>query len=171
MDLDSAVGTWANFALVVGGASAALTGLLFVAVSLNAQRIAEHPALRASAGQTLVLFVVPLLSSMLLMVPGQPRWVIGTELTVLAVAAGLIFVVVGRNKTFNIDSTDNSTTARFLRVLDRSSPNLLTVVFLLASGITVLAGHGGGLYWLVPSAVVALVGGVMNAWLFLTRLI
>ena len=169
--MDLTVGAWGNFALVVGGASAALTGLLFVAVSLNAPRIAGHPALRASAGQTLVLFVVPLLSSILLMVPGQPRWVLGTELTVLAVLAGLVIVIVGRNKAVSADSTQNSATARFLRALDRSSPNLLTVVFLATSGITFSAGHGGGLYWLVPSAVVALVGGVMNAWLFLTRLI
>jgi hypothetical protein len=171
VNLDLTAGSWANFAVVVGGASAALTGLLFVAVSFNAQRIAGHPALRASAGQTLVLFVVPLLSSILLMVPGQPRWVIGTELTALAAIAGLIITIVGRNKTAGVDSNDNSTTARFLRALDRSSPNLLTIVFLAASGITVLAGHGGGLYWLVPSAVFALVGGVINAWLFLTRLI
>jgi modulator of FtsH protease len=168
--MDLTAGSWTNFALIVGGASAALTGLLFVAVSLNDQRIAEHLALRASAGQTLVLFVVPLLSSILLMVPGQPRWLLGTELTVLAVLAGLVLVIVGRNKNFNVDSTDNSATARFLRALDRSSPNLLTVAFLAAGGVTVLAGHGGGLYWLVPSTVVALVGGVMNAWLFLTRL-
>jgi hypothetical protein len=159
-----------NFALVVGGAGAALTGLLFVAVSFNVRRIAEHPALRASAGQTLVLFVVPLLSSILLMVPGQPRRVIGTELTVPAAIAGLILFIVGRNKTFDADNTDNATTGRFLRALDRSSPSLLTVAFLPASGVTVLAGHGGGLYRLVPSAVVSLVGGVMNAWLFLTRL-
>ena len=169
--MDPTVANWANFALVVGGASAALTGLLFVAVSLNAQRIAGQPALRASAGQTLVLFVVPLLSSILLMVPGQPRWVIGTELIVLAAVAGLVMVVVGRNKTVDVKSAENSASARFLRALDRSSPNLVTVVFLVTSGITVLAGHGGGLYWLVPSAVVALVGGVMKAWLFLTRLL
>ena len=170
--MDLAVGSWANFAVVVGGASAALTGLLFVAVSLNAQRISAHLGLRASAGQTLVLFVVPLISSILLMVPGQPRWVVGTELTVLAVLAGLTIVIVGRNKTFSASAKEsNSATARALRVLDRSSPNLLTVVFLLASGVTVLVGHGGGLYWLVPSAVIALVGGVMNAWLFLTRLV
>jgi len=28
---------------------------------------------------------------------------------------------------------------------------------------------GGGLYWLIP-AVASLVGGVVNAWLFLVRL-
>ncbi|MFC1405569.1 MULTISPECIES: hypothetical protein [Streptacidiphilus] len=167
---DLGVGDWGNFSLVVGGASAALTGLLFVAVSFNAPRIAEHPALRASAGQTLVLFVLPLLSSILLMVPGQPSWVLGLELTVLAAAAGTVLIVVGRDKAAGADRADHSATARFLRLLDHSSPNLLTVLFLLTGGATVLAGHGGGLYWLVPSAVVALVGGVINAWLFLTRL-
>ena len=35
---------WQGFAEVVGAASGALTGLLFVAVSLNATRIAGHLA-------------------------------------------------------------------------------------------------------------------------------
>lgn len=48
---------WQGFAEMIGAASGALTGLLFVAVSLNASRIAGHPGLRASAAQTLVLFV------------------------------------------------------------------------------------------------------------------
>lgn len=43
---------WQDFAEMTGGASAALTGLLFVAVSLNASRIAGHQGLRASAAQT-----------------------------------------------------------------------------------------------------------------------
>jgi len=29
------------------------------------------------------------------------------------------------------------------------------------------AGHGGGLYWVVPAVPFALVGGVLNAWFFL----
>jgi hypothetical protein len=36
-------------------------------------------------------------------------------------------------------------------------------------GITFLVTAGGGLYWLIPAAVVSLVGGVINAWLFLVR--
>jgi len=28
---------------------------------------------------------------------------------------------------------------------------------------------GGGLYWLIPATVASLVGGVVNAWLFLVR--
>jgi hypothetical protein len=32
---------------------------------------------------------------------------------------------------------------------------------------TFLVTAGGGLYWLIPAAVFSLVGGVINAWLFL----
>lgn len=37
------------------------------------------------------------------------------------------------------------------------------------AGVTFLVTAGGGLYWLIPAAVVSLVGGVINAWLFLVR--
>jgi len=61
---------WSNFAVITGSAASALTGLLFVAVSLNRDRVVKHPALRGQAGQTLVLFVLPLLLSVLLVLPG-----------------------------------------------------------------------------------------------------
>lgn len=37
------------------------------------------------------------------------------------------------------------------------------------AGVTCLLAAGGGLYWLIPAAVSSLVGGVINAWLFLIR--
>ena len=48
---------WSDFATIAGSASGALTGLLFVAVSINRDRVTAHPALRSQAGQTLVLFL------------------------------------------------------------------------------------------------------------------
>lgn len=38
---------WENFAVISGSAAGALTGLLFVAVSLNRDRIVGHAALRS----------------------------------------------------------------------------------------------------------------------------
>jgi hypothetical protein len=37
------------------------------------------------------------------------------------------------------------------------------------AGLTFLLKAGGGLYWLIPAAVTSLLGGVVNAWLFLVR--
>ena len=54
---------WENFAVISGSAAGALTGLLFVAVSLNRDRIVGDAALRSEAGQTLVLFLLALLLS------------------------------------------------------------------------------------------------------------
>jgi hypothetical protein len=90
---------WHDFALVTGGASGALTGLLFVAVSLNAGRIAGHHGLRASAAQTLVLFIVPLVMATVLLAPDQPDWVLGTELTAIGLAtAGMLRGLVHRQR-------------------------------------------------------------------------
>jgi hypothetical protein len=38
------------------------------------------------------------------------------------------------------------------------------------AGLTFLVKASGGLYWLIPAAVASLVGGVANAWLFLSKI-
>ena len=37
------------------------------------------------------------------------------------------------------------------------------------AGITTLLKAGGGLYWMIPAVLASLVGGVVNAWLFLIK--
>ena len=46
--------TWQNFYLMVGGAAAAPTGLLFVAMSIHAREIIAHPLLSNRAVGTLI---------------------------------------------------------------------------------------------------------------------
>jgi drug/metabolite transporter (DMT)-like permease len=55
------------------------------------------------------------------------------------------------------------------RYIERFSPNTITAVLVGVAGLTLLLRAGGGLYWLIPAAVASLVGGVVNAWLFLVR--
>jgi hypothetical protein len=35
--------------------------------------------------------------------------------------------------------------------------------------LTFLMKAGGGLYWLIPAVMASLLGGVVNAWLFLVK--
>jgi hypothetical protein len=52
---------WSDFSVAVVGAFAALTGLLFVAVSINLDQILAMGTLAGRALSTMILFVVPLL--------------------------------------------------------------------------------------------------------------
>ena len=37
------------------------------------------------------------------------------------------------------------------------------------AGLSFLLKGGGGLYWMIPAVLAGLIGGVINAWLFLVR--
>jgi hypothetical protein len=153
---------WEDFAEMTGGASAALTGLLFVAVSLNATRIAEHKALRASAGQTLVLFLTPLIVAAAVLAPGQADWVLGIELIAVALVAGSGLLIIGRSKQSAPDED-----RWLIELFDRREPSIVAMLLLLSSGATVAAGANSGLYLLLPAVLTGFTSGVLNAWYFL----
>lgn len=152
---------WDSFALMIGSASGALTGLLFAAVSFNRDYIAQRPALRASAAETLMLLVLPLVICALLLTPEQPAWALGTELIALAFAAAAFLWVAGRTQRTSAEPS------RLAALVDQRWTKITTTVFLLVGGVTHVAGHGGGLYWLVPTVLFALLVGIVNAWIFL----
>ena len=73
--------------------------------------------------------------------------------------------MVGRRKR----EAGGDSHSRLAQLLDVITPNMLTTVFVLTAGASVIAGDTNGLYLLLPAVVVALLGGVANAWLFLIR--
>ena len=153
---------WHDFATMIGSASGALTGLLFVAVSLNANRIAGHAGLRASAAQTLVLFITPLIVTAALLTPDQPGWVLGGELIAIGVVAGLVLLVNHPAKQALGDEEQ-----RLISIFNHPAPNVTAMLLVTASGVTVAAGQGAGLYLLFPASILVFVSGVLNAWFFL----
>ena len=81
--------SWENFAVIVGGAAAALLGLLFIAISIRVNLVAASTELRSRAAQILVLFGAVLVVAILLVVPEQPLPVLGAEFVVLALGLGV----------------------------------------------------------------------------------
>jgi modulator of FtsH protease len=154
-------GMWRDFGVTIGGLAGALTGLLFVAVSIKSDTLAKSRSLRSRAAQTLVLFMTSALAAIVLVAP-QPGDALGGELVALAVASGAVLVVLDRRGGHDHAS-------QVARYIERASPNAVTQVLFGVAGITFLITAGGGLYWLIPAAVSSLVGGVINAWLFLVH--
>jgi hypothetical protein len=157
------VESWDTFAVIVGGAAAALLGLLFIAISIRLNVFASNVEMRNRAGGTLTLFGIVLLLALLLAIPGQSRRVLGVEIVVLAVLGGLgLFVLnwrAGRNRGQQVIG----------RVLEMISPDTVTTVLLLVSGLLLVFRVTAGMYVLVAPVITAFVGGLTSAWLFMTR--
>ena len=152
---------WAGFGEALAAVAGALTGLLFVALSVKSDALAASGSLRARATQTLVLFVTSVLVAVLLVAP-QPTAALGAELLAVAVVSGTGMLILDRRAGHGSDQ-------EVARYIERFSPNTITAVFVGVAGLTFLVKAGGGLYWLIPAAVASLAGGVVNAWLFLVR--
>ena len=152
---------WHDFGVTIGGLAGALTGLLFVAVSIKSDILAKSRSLTSRAAQTLVLFVTNAIAAIFLVAP-QPAGALGGELIALALASGIGLYVFNRRGGHDQEN-------RVARYIDRASPNTITPLLFGIAGITYLLTAGGGLYWLVPASLASMVGGVINAWLFLVR--
>jgi hypothetical protein len=155
---------WETFAEITGGAAATLTGLLFVAVSIRIEYIARSQELRNRAAQTLCLFGAVLITAVLLTIPGQAYRTLGLELIVLAVITSVSLYLLDRRAKINRSSEP------IARVLEVLAPNQITSVLLLVPGILLALGERAGLYVLIVPMLEALVGGIANAWLFLTKI-
>jgi hypothetical protein len=153
---------WHDFGVTTGSLAGALTGLLFVAVSIKSDALAKSISLRSRAAQTLVLFMTTALATLVLVAP-QPGNAFGGELIALAAVSGAVLVFLDHRG-------GHDRTSRVARYIEVASPNAITCVLFGIAGVTFLLSGGGGLYWLIPAAVSSLVGGVINAWLFLVRL-
>jgi len=152
---------WLGFGEAVAAVAGALTGLLFVALSVRSDAVSASRSLSSRAAQTLVLFMTSVLVAVLLVAP-QPSVALGTELLAVAAVSGTALVILDRR-------AGHSTDKGAVRYIERFSPNMITAVLVRIAGLTFLVKAGGGLYWLIPAAAASLLGGVVNAWLFLVK--
>ena len=152
---------WASFGEALAAVAGALTGLLFVALSVKSDTLLASRSLRARATQTLVLFMTSVLIAVCLVAP-QPAAALGAELIAVAVASGTLLLFLDRR-------AGHGSNQEAARAIERFSPNTLTTVLVCVAGLTFLVKAGGGLYWLIPAAMASLGGGVVTAWLFLVR--
>ncbi len=83
---------WRDFFVMVGGGAAALTGLVFVAMTVNLRTITQDATHRYRAIGSLAGFAAVFMICALALMGGQDHRAIGAEWLVVAVVAAVIYV-------------------------------------------------------------------------------
>jgi hypothetical protein len=154
---------WHDLLVASAGAAAALAGLVFVAVSINIERILAHAGQPERALQTVMLLLAAVVGSILGLVP-QGRTALGVELVLVALAFLAFFAGTA-------PLTLRGTRGHTLWWLSRVSTMVPGHLFTLVAGVSLIAGAGGGLRWLAAALLAAIVGAVVNAWVLLVEIL
>jgi hypothetical protein len=155
---------WHDFGVAAAGSSAALAGLVFVAVSINLDRILAYPWLPDRVGETIVLLVAVLVESLLLLAPGQSRIALGAELMTIGVVAWS--AVTAMHLRLRRHRTSTTAAQRRARIVAGQLASLPALV----AGASLLVHAGGGLYWMFAGITLSVLAAVFNAWVLLIEI-
>lgn len=155
---------WSNFFVAQAGASAALTGLIFVGISISLNELIKFPHLLLRAAATLVVLLSVLVTSSLLLAPVQSIRTAGIEVLAVGVASLLI--------TFSLGLSGVRRAAPEFRrfALISLSMMLCATIPLVIAGIVMLTQGDSGLYWLLPAFTVAFVVALVDGWILLVEI-
>ncbi|MET0967386.1 MAG: hypothetical protein ABWZ02_13370 [Nakamurella sp.] len=164
MDLEPAydVEPWHDFMVASVGAAAALTGLLFVALSINVDEIIHLVRLPGRAATTLGMLLTLMASGMVVLAPAQGDLLLGIELAILGCAIGAFAARSMRPRRQPGDAFQVTVLPLILM--------LVPSVALIIGGVSLAAGVGGGLYWTLIGFVLGVGATVTNAWVLLVEI-
>jgi len=163
-DLAYSPAEWSSFFAAEVGASAALAGLLFVAISINLSKIIDFPHLTPRAAKAIVTLVGILFAASLCLVPGHSNYLLGAELILLGASIWIMITVTQR--AHSRGNPYISPSQRFLYAL----LSQLSAIPIIICGASLLLSRGGGLYWLVPAVIVSFASALLDAWVLLIEI-
>ena len=161
-DLDPAA--WSTFFAATLGAAATLAGLLFVAVSINLDRVLLNTRLLARAGETLIGLMLSLVASATLLAP-QPAHAAAGEL--LAVCIGVAVLALRAQLRHGPDRPSDPWWWFAVRVATVQAVAVPTAI----GCASVLLGSGGGLRWVALGLTSGFTLTVYSAWVLLVEIV
>lgn len=147
--------SWNSFFTMVGGGAAALTGLVFVALSLSLEAMTKDPTHKNRSINTLAGLTAVFVRCGLVLMGGQNHRAVGIELLTIALLAGIIFVY-GFRQAFKLGAQPSKQ-----RLLAGSGLYVAESV----GAVVLVSGSIWGLYIAAAAMVVNVAFMTSAAWL------
>jgi hypothetical protein len=154
---------WSDLFVAAAGASAALAGLVFVAVSINIERVLAIDGMPDRALQALLQLLGVVVFSLLVLAPGHSNVALGVQIAAVAtpLTIGSQWLIARALKA----------TGRLFWLDPRQVIVAAGTVPFIVAGTSLIVEAGGGIYWVLGGSIAALIGGVLNAWVLLVEIL
>jgi modulator of FtsH protease len=155
---------WETLLSVQAEAAATLTGLVFVAVSINLGRVLDVAGLPGRAAESILQLLEIFVMASAALIPGQSAKHAGTEF----LCVGAIFWMAqaaGQIRYLRIRAGHPWSWFVYRAILGQSAAAPFCV-----AGIEMLRGDCGGFYWLIPGFGFSFLAAVVSAWVLLVEI-
>lgn len=165
MDLDA----WVPFLTAAAGASAALVGLLIVAMSVNVEAIVAIPSMPSRAAATISSLVVVVVVSVLGLIPAVGDGWFGVIVLLCSLGA-MAFSIDAMLRLLRDAQARSELSNPFQRIV-RAVAGVVPVAVTAVGGILLIAGAGSaGLVLTAIGFALAFVVAVVNVWVILIEI-
>jgi hypothetical protein len=151
---------WHDFFLVTGGGAAALAGLVFVAMSINLDVVAQDATHRLRAINMLTGFTGAFIICALALMGGQSHQAVGAEWFVVATVVAVIYV---RNYVQAAKGGGSKAELRPARLAGSATCFVAEMV----GTLVLIFGHVAGLYVAAVGLIILFAFMISGAWLLL----
>ena len=157
---------WKDFFVAAAGASATLVGLVIVAISVNVQRILEHPQLPSRGGATVAALVLILVSSMSELIP-QTNAALAIQILVSGLLVWLLQIWSARQIIVAYLKS-----RRMLRqsVIGIAIGQLKVIPFIIG-GISLFFHQRIAPYWIAWGMIATFILSVVDTWVLLVEIL
>ena len=156
---------WTNFAVALAGVAAVLAGLVFVALSVNLERILRVAGLPGRAGETVIVLIGAVVQCAFLLIPGLDHVALGVSLLVVGVLEWAIITAV------TVAGVRQQTAQPRSWNLTRLVAGQIATVPVVVAGVLLIINVSGSLYWLAGAVLWAVTAGSADAWVLIVEVV